>query len=103
MFGQEITLLRKTFWYEWLLSIMVFIPAIIFAVLNNDSSNIGLCVLAAGICGGIGGGLYFANFYLLKRVNKLYLKIILATELLIVCALICYIISALVFKTFIPF
>ena len=103
LFGQQIELLRKTFWYEWVLAIMVFIPAIIFAVLNNDGDNIGLCALAAGICGGIGGGLYFVNFYLLKRVNKLYLKIILAVEFTAVCALICYIMSALVCKTLSPF
>lgn len=101
LFGQPIELSRQAFWYEWVLAVMAFIPALIFAVLNKDG-NIGLCILAAGICGGIGGGLFFANFYLLKRVDKLYLKIILAGELTVFCTLICYIISVYLFKTLIP-
>ncbi len=103
LFGQQIEVLRKVVWYEWVLAILVFIPAIVFCGLSHDGGNIGLCVLAAGICGGIGGGLYFVNFYLLRRQDKIYLKIILTAELLTVCALSCYIITALLCHTFMPF
>lgn len=102
LFGQQIELLRKARWYEWALSILVLMAGVVFACLNHDGDSIALCALVSGICGGIGGGLYFANFYLLRRVDKLYLKIILSVEFTVAAALLCYIVSALIFKTFIP-
>lgn len=54
MFGNEIELERKLTWYEIVMSLMVFLP----------------CVLFGAIGGAIGGGLGFTNLIIIKKIDK---------------------------------
>lgn len=85
MFGNTIELSRKLTWYEILMSILVFVP----------------CVLFGAIGGAIGGGLGMTNIVVIRQVDKLYLKIIFSILFAVISVLLSYIFAYLVFKLFI--
>ena len=100
LFGNTFQIERNITWYEFTLSILSFVACLVFIFLNHFK-NAWLATLTGGIFGGLGGGLFVTNLYLMKRIDKLYIKIILSIEILLLAMLICYILSAYLFKSFI--
>lgn len=82
MLGKQVEVLRKLTWFEIALSVLVFVP----------------CVLFGAIGGAFGGGLGFTNVMLLRRIDKLYLKIIISLLMTGLAVLLSYIFAYLVFK-----
>ena len=90
MFGKLIEIERKLTWYEILIAVLVFIPCVIISAFSG--------VLSATICGAIGGALGATSLIIVKQFDKLYLKIILSLELLIIGALLSYIFAFLIIR-----
>ena len=84
MFGNVVEIARKLTWYEIVMSLMVFIP----------------CILFGAIGGAFGGGLGFANLTIIRNVDKLWLKFIISLQFAIVALLMSYIFAYLILKTF---
>ena len=80
MFNKEVVVVRKLTWYEIALSILVFIP----------------CVLFGAVGGAIGGLLAFTNVTIIRSTQKLYLKILISILLTIAGGLLSYIVAGLV-------
>lgn len=77
MFGNEIELERKSTWYEIVMSLMVFLPCVLF--------------------GAIGGGLGFTNLIIIKKIDKWWLKLIISTQFTIISFLLSYICSSFLY------
>ena len=87
MFNNEIMLERKLYWYEIDLSVLVFLPCILF-----------------GLVGGIFGGLLGAtNLVLMKQFDKWYLKDITSVLLLAIGLCLSYIFAVLIFNITFPY
>ena len=84
MFGNVVEVARKLTWYEIVMSLMVFIP----------------CILFGAIGGVFGGGLGFANLTIIRNLDKLWLKFIISLQFAIVALLMSYIFAYLILKTF---
>ena len=84
MFGNVVEVARKLTWYEIVMSLMVFIP----------------CILFGAIGGVFGGGLGFINLTIIRNVDKLWLKLIISLQFAIVALLMSYIFAYLILKTF---
>ena len=84
MFGNVVEIARKLTWYEIVMSLMVFIP----------------CILFGAIGGAFGGGLGFINLAIIRNVDKLWLKLIISLQFAIVAFLMSYIFAYLILKTF---
>lgn len=80
--GKQVEVLRKLTWLEIALSVLVFVP----------------CVLFGAIGGAFGGGLGFTNVMLLRKIDKLYLKIIISLLMTGLAVLLSYIFAYLIFK-----
>lgn len=87
MFGNEIELERRLTWYEIVLSIIVFIPCIMFG-------------LVGGVIGGFLGAI---NLLLIRQFDKIYFKIIVSILFLAIGMLLSYIFAVLVFKMVFPY
>lgn len=87
MFGQEVEILRKLTWYEIVMAVLVLAP----------------CVLFGAIGGAIGGALGFTNLVIIRQVDKIYLKVIISIQFMIVGLLLSYIIACMVLKMLMPF
>ena len=85
MFGNNVEVSRKLTWYEIVMAVLVFIP----------------CILFGAIGGAIGGALGFTNLTIIRQVEKVYLKIIISAQFLIVGFLLSYLIGYVVLKVFI--
>ncbi len=83
-FGEEIEVARKLTWQEILLSVIVFIP----------------CMLFGAIGGAIGGALGFTNLTIIRNVKNIWLKILISIEFAAVGLLLSYLIACLLFKAF---
>ncbi|MBR4406734.1 MAG: hypothetical protein IKT27_00265 [Clostridia bacterium] len=84
MFGNVVEVARKLTWYEIVMSLMVFIP----------------CILFGAIGGAFGCGLGFANLTIIRNLDKLWLKFIISLQFAIVALLMSYIFAYLILKTF---
>ena len=87
MFGNDVEVSRKLTWYEFVMSIFVFIP----------------CVLFGAIGGAIGGLLGFTNLTIIRNVEKWWVKLIISIEFTTISLLLSYLLAFLVFKTFMLF
>ena len=86
MFGKEVEITRKLFWYEITMAVIVFAP----------------CVLFGAIGGAIGGALGFTNLTIIRNTEKIYLKIIFSGLFMALSLLLSYVIAVLVFKAMSP-
>lgn len=84
MFGNDVEVVRKITWYEIVMSVLVFVP----------------CILFGAIGGAFGGGLGFTNFAIIRNVDKWWLKLIISLQFAVISLLLSYIFAYLVFKTF---
>ncbi len=84
MFGNVVEILRKLMWYEIVMSVVVFIP----------------CILFGAVGGAIGGALGFVNLVLIRNLKQWWIKLIFSIEFLLVSVLLSYIFAFLIFKTF---
>lgn len=84
MFGNIVEVTRKLTWYEIVMSLIVFIP----------------CILFGAIGGAFGGGLGFTNLTIIRNVDKWWLKLIISLQFAIVALLMSYIFAYLILKTF---
>lgn len=82
MFGQEIEILRKLLWWEYLLAVLVFAPGLLFGALG----------------GFIGGLLGICNLFFIRNFEKIYFKIIISVELSIISGLLSYVLAGLLLK-----
>ena len=85
MFGNQVEILRKLTWYEIVMAISVFIPCIIFGAIG----------------GAIGGLLGFTNLTIIRQLDKIYLKIIISSQFLLIGRLLSYLIGYAILKVFI--
>lgn len=87
MFNNDIVLERSLTWYEIVLSLLVFVPCILF-----------------GLVGGIVGGLLgAANLILIRQLEKWYLKVIVSILLLAIGMLLSFIFAVHIFKIIFSF
>ncbi len=84
MFGNNVELARKLYWYEIVLSILVFLP----------------CILFGAVGGALGGALGFTNLVLIRNIDKWWLKVIVSIEMALLSLLLSYLFAYLVFHTF---
>jgi len=84
MFGEDVELTRKLTWYEIVLSVLVIAP----------------CVLFGAIGGAIGGALGFTNATLIRKIDKLWLKILISIEFAVVGLLLSYLIAYMLLRSF---
>lgn len=84
MFGNDVEVVRKITWYEIVMSVLVFVP----------------CILFGAIGGAFGGGLGFTNLAIIRNVDKWWLKLIISLQFAAISLLLSYIFAYLVFKTF---
>ena len=84
MFGNSIEVARKLTWYEIIMSILVFIP----------------CILFGAIGGAFGGAFGFTNIIIIRNIDKWWLKLIISIQFTIISLLLSYIFAFLVLKTF---
>ena len=87
MFGNDVVVTRRLSWYEFVMSIFVFIP----------------CVLFGAIGGAVGGLLGFTNLTIIRNVEKWWVKLIISIEFTAISLLLSYLLAFLVFKTFMIF
>ena len=87
MFGNDVEVTRRLTWYEFVMSIFVFIP----------------CVLFGAIGGAVGGLLGFTNLTIIRNVEKWWVKLIISIEFTAISLLLSYLLAFLVFKTFMIF
>ena len=84
MFGNIVDVFRKLSWYEVVMSLLVFIPCILF-----------------GAIGGLFGGLLgFINLTMIRNLDKWWFKLIISLQFTIVGVLMSYIFAYLIVKTF---
>ena len=84
MFGNNVEIVKKLTWYEIVMSLLVFIPCILF-----------------GAIGGAFGGLFgFTNLTIIRNIDKWWLKLIISLQFAIVALLLSYIFAYLILKTF---
>lgn len=84
LFGETIEVARKLTWYEIVMSILVFVP----------------CILFGAIGGAIGGAFGFTNLTIIRNVDKWWLKLIISIQFTIIGLLLSYIFAFLILKTF---
>lgn len=84
MFGEQVEVVRKLVWYELALSLLVFLS----------------CALFGAIGGGIGGFLFCENVILIRKIDKLWLKILISLEIAILGVLLSYILAIMIFRSF---
>ena len=84
MFGNVVEVARKLAWYEIVMSLMVFIP----------------CILFGAIGGAFGGAFGFTNVIIIRNIDKWWLKLIVSIQFAIISLLLSYIFAYLVLKTF---
>lgn len=84
MFENTIEISRKLTWYEMVMSLLVFIP----------------CILFGAIGGAFGGALGFTNLIIIRNVDKWWLKLVISIEFAITSILLSYIFAYLILKTF---
>ena len=87
MFGSCVEVLRKLNWYEIVMAIMVAIP----------------CFLFGAIGGAFGGGIGFINLYVIRQIDKWWMKLIISVLFTAISVLLSYIFAFLVLKTFFIF
>ena len=84
LFGETIEVARKLTWYEIVMSILVFVP----------------CILFGAIGGAIGGAFGFTNLTIIRNVDKWWLKLIISIQFTIIGLLLSYLFAFLILKTF---
>ena len=77
MFGADVVLTRNLSWQEIIMALVIYLPSLVF-----------------GVFGSLFGGVLAVTFlFLTRKANKLYEKIILAIELVVISMLLSYLIS----------
>ena len=84
MFGNNIEILRKLTWYEIVMSLIVFVP----------------CILFGAIGGAIGGVAGIINLTIIRNVQQWWLKLIISLQFTTISLLLSYIFAYLILKTF---
>lgn len=87
MFGQDVEVLRTLIWYEVVLSLLLLIPGVIWGGL---------------IGGGLAGLLTVTNLFIIRNLDKWYLKLIISLAFLIGEVVLLFVIGVLVLKIFDP-
>ena len=82
MLGKDVGVSRKLTWYEIVLSILVFIPCILFGVVG----------------GAAGGALGLTNIMVIRSLDKTWVKIVVSVEFIAISLLLSYVLAVLVFK-----
>lgn len=82
MFGNNVEVSRKLTWYEIVLSVLVFLP----------------CILFGAVGGAVGGVLGFTNVMVIRSINKIWGKIIVSIEFIAISLLLSYVLAVLVFN-----
>lgn len=89
--NETIQLVPPVKWYEILLSILPFILVMVWG------NSVELCKIVPIVGGAIGGGIsglmMFTNLIVIKRVNKLWLKILISLGMLVATFIICWAIA----------
>lgn len=84
MFGVEVEVARKLYWYEYVLAAIVFAP----------------CVLFGAVGGAVGGALGFFNLVVIRNVDKIWLKIIISVQFAAISLLLSYILAVMILHAF---
>lgn len=99
IFETDIEVLRKLFWYEILMVILTTASFITFAVLTGIyERNFWMSILIGGLVGLVGGIATSLSYIFFRKYQKLYLRIIIAVELLLIAVAFNYILVFLMFK-----
>lgn len=80
--AKDVEVSRKLTWYEIVLSILVFIP----------------CILFGAVGGAVGGALGFTNIMVIRSLDKTWVKIVVSVEFIAISLLLSYVLAVLVFK-----
>ncbi len=84
MFGVQVEVIRKLTWLEIVLSVLVFIPSILFGAVGGA---------IGGVCG-------FTNILLLRKIENIWLQIIISGEFALLGLTLSYIFAILIFNAF---
>ena len=84
MFGNDVVVARKLTKYEIVMSLIVFIP----------------CILFGAVGGAFGGGLGFTNLIIIRNIDKWWPKLIISLQFAIIALLMSYVFAYLILKTF---
>ncbi len=87
----QVKLTPSVKWYEIVLSILPFIPIMVWG------NSVTLCTIIPVVGGAIGGAINgvaaILNLFVIKGVNKVWLKILITVGVLILTFLICFLIA----------
>lgn len=82
MFGNNVEIVRRLTWYEIVMSVVVFVPGILF-----------------GAVGGVIGALIgITNLIVIRKVNKWWLQLIISLVFTAVCLVLSYVVALLLLK-----
>lgn len=89
--GETITFTQPFKWYEYVLSAIPFLLVLIW---GNVVALCEIVPIIGGAIGGAIGGLFLAlNLVVLRKLRKVYLKILVSVGMTGLCFLICYLIA----------
>ena len=82
MFGNNVEIVRRLTWYEIVMSVVVFVPGVLF-----------------GAVGGVIGALIgITNLIVIRKVNKWWLQLIISLVFTAVCLVLSYVVALLLLK-----
>lgn len=82
MFGNNVEIVRRLTWYEIVMSVIVFVPGMLF-----------------GAVGGVIGALIgITNLIVIRKVNKWWLQLIISLVFTAVCLVLSYVVALLLLK-----
>lgn len=82
MFGNNVEIVRRLTWYEIVMSVVVFVPGMLF-----------------GAVGGVIGALIgITNLIVIRKVNKWWLQLIISLVFTAVCLVLSYVVALLLLK-----
>ena len=82
MFGNNVEIVRRLTWYEIIMSVVVFVPGVLF-----------------GAVGGVIGALIgITNLIVIRKVNKWWLQLIISLVFTAVCLVLSYVVALLLLK-----
>ncbi len=102
MFDTSVEVARKPTWYEWFFTALICMGGVAIIIAGSCMGNLNywLGVLFGAVCGAITGGVAYTNIALLKRIDKLWIRLVVGAELVLLDLALCGFFAHIAFKAF---
>ena len=95
--GENIEITRKTTWYEMVLSILIFVINIVWA--NNPALVSIFPIVGGALGGGICGLIGMTNLIIIKKMPKIWQKLLVTLGMIVASLLICFILALIILSS----